>query len=105
MPDCNDKRKTAGFYEWQGDDLVLNIRVQPRAASDGFAEALGNEIKLRIAAPPVDGKANTHLIAFLAKTFRVARTNISIIAGKNARSKRVRIHEPARLPDMIARRR
>jgi uncharacterized protein (TIGR00251 family) len=89
------------FYQWQDDDLVLNIRVQPRAANDAFAELIGEQIKLRITAPPVDGKANRHLIAFLAKTFKVAKTDISIVSGENGRNKRVKIHQPTHLPTVI----
>ncbi len=89
------------FYQWQDDDLVLNIRVQPRASSDGFAEELGDRIKLRITAAPVDGKANTHLIAFIAKTFRVTKANVSIISGETGRNKRIKVHQPARLPEII----
>ena len=89
------------FYEWLGDDLVVNIRVQPRASADGFAEALGERIKVRITAPPVDGRANAHLIAFLAQTFKVAKTNVNIVAGKSGRNKRVRIQRPSRLPEIF----
>lgn len=89
------------FFQWQDDDLVLNIRVQPRAASDGFAEELGDQIKLRITAAPVDGKANKHLIAFIAKTFKVAKNNVRIISGESGRNKRVKIHQPARVPEII----
>jgi len=90
------------FYQWQRDDLLINIRIQPRASSDGFAETLGEQVKLRITEPPVDGQANSHLIAFLAKTFKVARTDISIVSGVKSRSKRVRIHRPRKLPEIIA---
>ena len=89
------------FFQWQGDDLVLNIRVQPRASSDGFAEELGDRIKLRITAPPVDGKANKHLIALLARTFKVAKADISIISGETGRNKTIKIRHPARLPEII----
>jgi len=89
------------FFQWQGDDLVLNIRVQPRAASDGFAETLSDTIKLRITAPPVDGKANRHLIAFIAKTFKVRKANVSIISGESGRNKRIKIHRPVHLPEII----
>ena len=90
------------FYQWQGEDLVLNIPVQPRSAGDGFAEIQGDQIKLRITAPPANGKANKHLVAYLAKTIRVAKTNISIVAGVNARSKRIITQRPQRLPEVIA---
>jgi uncharacterized protein (TIGR00251 family) len=91
------------FYQWQDDDLVLNIRVQPRASSDGFAEELGDQIKLRLTSPPVDGKANTHLISFLARTFKVAKSSIRIISGVTGRNKRIKVHQPTRLPDIISR--
>ena len=90
------------FFQWQGDDLLLDIRVQPRASSDGFAEEQGDRIKLRITAPPVDGKANRHLIAVLAKTFRVAKKDISIISGETGRNKRIKIRCPAHLPEIIS---
>lgn len=89
------------FFQWQGDDLVIDVRVQPRASSDGFAEILGQQIKLRITAPPADGKANRHLIAYLAKTFKVTKADVSIVFGVNARSKRIRIHRPAHVPGIF----
>ncbi len=92
------------FYQWQGDDLLLDIRVQPRASSDGFAEELGDRIKLRITSPPVDGKANKHLIALLAKTFKVAKNDISIISGETGRNKRIKIRRPLHLPAIISHR-
>ena len=92
------------FYQWQDDDLVVNIRVQPRAAHDGFAGPMGDQIKLRITAPPVDGKANRHLVAFLAKMFKVAKADISIVAGETGRNKRVRIRRPTQLPAIIGQR-
>jgi len=89
------------FYQWHDGDLMLNIRVQPRASSDGFAEILGDRIKLRITAPPVDGKANRHVIGYLAKTFMVAKADVCIISGESGRNKRIRIHRPAQLPEII----
>ena len=90
------------FFQWQGDDLLLDIRVQPRASSDGFAEQLGDRIKLRITAPPVDGKANRHLIALLARTFKVAKNDISIISGETGRNKRIKIRHPAHFPEIFS---
>lgn len=87
------------FYKWQGKDLILNIRVQPRAANDAFAEVLDDRIKVRITAPPIDGKANKHLIGFLAKTFKTAKSNISITTGETGRNKQLQIKDPRYLPD------
>ena len=90
------------FYQWIKDDLYLRVRVQPKASKDAFAEQLGDAIKIRITAPPVDGKANSHLIAFLAKTFGIAKSKIEIISGKTGRIKQLKIKSPEILPDFIS---
>jgi uncharacterized protein (TIGR00251 family) len=90
------------FFKWQDDDLILNVRVQPRAASDAFAEYNDDYIKIRITAPPIDGKANKHLIAFLAKTFKVAKSSIKLLAGETGRNKRLLIPQPRSLPEAIS---
>lgn len=90
------------FYTWQKDDLILTVRVQPRATSDAFAEHNDEYIKIRITAPPVDGKANKHLIAFLSKTFKVAKSSIQLLSGETGRSKRLLIQQPKVLPEAIS---
>ncbi len=93
------------FYKWQGDDLYLFLRVQPKASKDEFAEVLedplGDRIKLRITAPPVDGKANKHLIKYLSKVFKVAKSNIIIKTGETGRNKNLIIQSPKPLPEQI----
>ncbi|MCK4587889.1 MAG: YggU family protein [Gammaproteobacteria bacterium] len=59
-------------------------------------------LKIRITAPPVDGKANSHLIKYLAKTFGVAKTRVKLVSGDNNRNKRLRIHSPNNLPAGIS---
>ena len=82
--------------------MLLDIRVQPRASSDGFAEEPGDRIKPRITAPAVDDKSNRHLIALLARTFKVAKNDISIISGETGRNKRIKIRRPAHLPEIFS---
>ncbi len=89
------------FWRWDGDDLVLDLKVQPRASRDELAEVLGDRLKVRITAPPVDGKANDHLVKFLAKTFRVPRSDVTLLSGETGRDKRLRIRAPAQLPPII----
>lgn len=91
------------FFKWQGDDLVISVRVQPRAASDAFAEYNDDYIKIRITAPPVDGKANAHLIAFLSRVFKVAKSGVQLLSGETGRNKRLLIQQPRALPEVIAR--
>ncbi len=61
----------------------------------------GEELKIAITAPPVDGKANAHLTKFLAKQFKVAKGLIEIEKGELGRHKQVRIHSPQVIPQPI----
>ncbi|HLE73229.1 MAG TPA: DUF167 domain-containing protein [Anaerolineales bacterium] len=71
---------------------ALAIRVTPRASRDEIIEVLADQtIKIRLSAPPVEGKANEALIEFLAKVLSVPRGRIEIIAGQTGRDKLVSI--------------
>nr|WP_298148129.1 DUF167 domain-containing protein [uncultured Pseudomonas sp.] len=86
------------FYRWDGEDLILECHLQPKASNDAFAGLHGERLKIRLTAPPVDGKANTHLLAFLARAFAVAKNQVSLESGQQSRLKRVRIRRPEQLP-------
>ncbi len=89
---------SAGWYRWDGNTLLLSLRVQPGARRDEFLAPHGDHFKLRITAPPVEGKANAHLIRFLAKSFGVNRSHVSIERGENSRLKLVRVDSPKKIP-------
>jgi len=86
------------FYRWDGDALILDCHLQPKASNDAFAGLHGERLKIRLTAPPVDGKANAQLLAFLADAFGVAKSQVSLLSGQQSRQKRVRIQAPALLP-------
>ena len=71
------------------DGAVLMIQVQPKASKSECVGPHGDALKIRVAAPPVDGKANEALIAFLAERLDVAPSSIEIRAGASGRQKRV----------------
>lgn len=87
-----------GWYRWVGEDLELHLRVQPRGRRDELVEAQGDHFRVRIQAPPVEGKANGALRRFLAESFGVPLAQVELIAGAQARIKRVLIRAPRRLP-------
>jgi uncharacterized protein (TIGR00251 family) len=88
-----------GWYQWQGDRLLLSVRLQPRASCDEIVGPHGTEsLKVRITAPPVDGKANQHLIKYLAKAFGVAKGQVTLLSGTTGRDKRLAIDAPSKLP-------
>ena len=86
----------------QGDELVLHLVIQPKASRDQIIGLHGEELKVAITAPPVDGQANSHLIKYLAKQFKVAKGQIQIVRGELGRHKTVTVHAPKQLPDEIA---
>ncbi|QQD23107.1 YggU family protein [Venatoribacter cucullus] len=86
-------------FQWSDGDLLLVCHLQPNASRSEFAGLHGDALKIRIQAPPVEGKANTELVKFLAKAFGVGKRDIEIISGELNRHKRVRIAAPAKLPD------
>jgi uncharacterized protein len=82
--------------EADADGLTLALRITPKAARDGFGERIAlpdgrHAIAVRIAAPPVDGAANTALVAFLAKRLGVRKGDVTIRSGEGSRLKLIRI--------------
>ncbi|CAD5106018.1 DUF167 domain-containing protein [Zestomonas carbonaria] len=86
------------FFRWDGEDLILDCHLQPKASRDEFAGLHGERLKIRLTAPPVEGKANAHLLKFLAEAFGVAKSQVRLESGELNRQKRVRIQAPKRLP-------
>ena len=83
---------------WQGEDLILLCRLQPKAAKDEFTSLGQYQLKIRITAAPVDGKANRHLVKYLAKQFKVPQDRVTILSGENSRQKRIKIERPQCIP-------
>jgi len=69
--------------------MILELHVQPGAKRSEFAGEHGGRLKLRLAAPPVEGRANEALIEFLAAHYGVPKRNVRIAAGLRSRRKRV----------------
>jgi uncharacterized protein (TIGR00251 family) len=73
------------------DDVVIDVRVIPRARRTEVAGEREGALLVRLAAPPVEGAANDALVAFLADALDLPRRNIRIVAGERSRHKRVAI--------------
>ncbi len=71
--------------------MILPVRVIPRSPRSKIDGTRGDAILIRLAAPPVDGAANEALIELLAREFRCARRDVTIVAGHASRDKRVEI--------------
>ena len=75
--------------------LILRIHVQPGARRTEVAGLHGDALKVRIAAPALEDRANEALIGFIAQRLGVARRAVSIAAGARSRDKRVEVRPPA----------
>jgi hypothetical protein len=69
----------------------LRIRAQPRASRTEIAGEYGGALKIRLAAPPVDGGANRELVRFLAKAVGVPTSAVTVVSGESSRNKVVEI--------------
>ena len=69
----------------------FDVRVQPRASRSEVVGEQEGALRVRLAAPPVDGAANEELVAVLAELLRVARRNVRIVAGTTSRRKVVEV--------------
>jgi len=67
------------------------VRVQPRASRTAIAGVLGDALKVAVAAPPVEGRANEALVRFFTELFEVPRSAVEIVSGGSSRNKVVRV--------------
>ncbi|ABO23005.1 DUF167 domain-containing protein [Shewanella loihica] len=91
-----------GVVTKEQDDLVIRLYIQPKASRDQIVGPHGDELKVAITAPPIDGKANAHLCKFLAKQFKTAKGNILIEKGELGRHKQIRVVMPKEIPEAIS---
>ncbi|NOY63605.1 MAG: YggU family protein [Gammaproteobacteria bacterium] len=90
------------FYQWRGTTLTLNVYVQPRASRNEVIGPHNGALKIRITAPPIEGKANRHLIQFLATLFGVSKSGVALLKGNGSRVKRFEVTGPKTLPPGIS---
>jgi uncharacterized protein (TIGR00251 family) len=77
----------------EGDGhLIFRVRVVPRASQSGVAGEHGGALRVRVAAPPVEGAANEELIRTLARALKVPSRNVEIMTGHTSKIKQVRVH-------------
>jgi len=85
----NGNHLPMNFLRAHPEGVCLALKVQPRAPKNGFGPALGGELKIKIASPPVKGAANDTLIGFLAETFDCRASALQIMRGQMSRHKLV----------------
>jgi uncharacterized protein len=81
-----------GASHWcvaRGADLLLKVRVQPRASPEGVAGLHAGRLRLRVSTPPVDGRANARVVQLLAELLGVPVGNVELLRGHAGRDKDV----------------
>lgn len=87
-----DDHKMPEFMSVQPDGISLAIKLQPRASRTEIGELLGEELRIKVTAPPVDAAANEALIRLLADRLGCPRNRIELIRGHTSRHKVVKLY-------------
>ncbi len=84
--------------------FCLSLHIQPGAKKSSVAGLHGEALKIRLAAPPVDGKANAALVAFVAELLQLPRAAVSLKSGQTSRQKVLRVEgvDEKRLADLAS---
>ena len=84
------------------DGWLLTVHVQPGAKTTGVAGLHGEALKVRVAAPPVEGRANALLEEFIARALGVPRRSVAVVKGGSSRRKAVHVAAPRADPALLA---
>ncbi|MBI3902301.1 MAG: YggU family protein [Nitrosomonadales bacterium] len=94
----------ATWYRREGGSITLMLHIQPGARRSELAGLHGEALKIRLAAPPIEGRANEALLRFIAELFKVALRDVELLRGAQSRHKMVKVTgsgiEPESLPGM-----
>jgi uncharacterized protein (TIGR00251 family) len=80
------------FLHAQTDGVLLSVKLQPRASKNEIGEPVGDELKIKVTAPPVDAAANEALVKLLAEKLDCARGRVELIRGHKSRHKTIKLH-------------
>ena len=81
------------FLREQGGVVVLSVKVQPRASSNEIGEVAGDELKVKVTAPPVDSAANEAVLRLLAEVLDCPRGSVQLVRGPASWHKVVAVHD------------
>ncbi len=77
------------MFQQTDEGVLISLYIQPGASKSEIIGEHNGSLKIKIKAPPVDGKANDEVIAFMAKTLGVSKRDISLVKGDKSREKKV----------------
>jgi uncharacterized protein (TIGR00251 family) len=89
------------WYRREGESIVLVLHVQPGAKRSEISGLHGEALKIRLAAPPIEGRANEALLRFIADKFDVPQREVELLRGGQSRHKMVKVTGSAVLPESL----
>lgn len=90
------------WYYWRGETLFLKVHVSPQSRRNEIGGVSAGHLRIRLNAPPVDGKANKQLIEMMASEFGTGKSSVRVAMGARGRDKLVAIDSPGCLPPWLA---
>ncbi len=81
--------------------VTLHVVLVPKSSRDSIMGVLGEELKITITAPPIDGQANAYLCKYLSKLFKATKTNVKILRGETNKHKVIEITNYGQIPSVI----
>jgi uncharacterized protein (TIGR00251 family) len=88
------------FCRTHADGVLLSVKLQPRASTNEIGEPLGDELRIKVTAPPVDSAANEALVRLLAEKLDCPRNRVELVSGQTSRHKTIKIYGMA--PEELA---
>ncbi len=90
------------FYSVKDNFITLKIKAQPNASRSEIVGLYGEDsIKVRVAAPAVEGAANKELIKFIAKKFKVSKSSVELVSGQSSKIKLIKLELTKKLEEFI----
>ncbi len=93
------------WYSREGETITLVLHVQPGAKCNEIAGLHGDALKIRLAAPAIEGRANEALLRFIGECFQVPQRNVELRQGAHSRHKRVEVRGSTVVPENLLRER
>ena len=81
-----------GYLRAAADGVLLSVKLQPRASANEVGAPLGNELRVKVTAPPVDAAANEALVRLLAERLDYPRSRVELVRGQTSRHKLVKLY-------------
>ena len=81
-----------GYLRDQADGVLLSVKLQPRASLNEIGEALGNELRIKVTAQPVDASANEALLRLVAEVLDCPRNRVELVRGQTSRHKTIKLY-------------